>query len=769
MTQARRVAGVALLLQVLLLTTCQGQEQVERRVVSVEFQGLQTVKLEALKPAVRTTQGAVLKPEQLEADMAAILALGVFNPDPERTRVNVSEVEGGVKIVFQLTENPRLTAVTFEGNQIITTDQLKAAVGDLLVEGEIYNSVLASRAVDRIVEAYTSAGYEAIVSSGRIDEQGRLVLTIVEARIGSVTLNVTPPVTVNTEALQSWLAVQPGTIFSRSLVSGLARRLRDSGLFAQVDIPPPVVGDDISKITLAIQGTCLAWPHPSRESIGFVDVQKAVDAVCTARPVPAENWALELPLGAEDIERAEEAFTQAPADLNAAVSLAVAYFRASPGARAASAAGRAADSCAASITPASPPGDRAAYARLLILAQRWDQAYEVAAPLLDAPDPTLRGLAALVEVRVSRLAQHAAALAAGTPGAEPVPDGAPLEWAVEYLNASPDPTKLLATEPGRDYVRAVTVALRQLRGLDPAGVCAQLDEFRRLAFLLNALNPINSYAGFDTEPRTPITTALADPRVMAGLRTRSANPEDRAARYGLARLLMIHAFAATLSGSQGASSLGFGDTDAVKAAAAEAAGIFQQLLKEDPSAMALVRQDVGLCLILQGKAPEGRQWLYQSVADGKSRQALGVIYDTTRPDVFLVGEGAPTPDEARAAILSEVREFCAAHQPLPPGLAELLVTVAVWNSDWATADQTLEPLVAAGQETADSLALLGFVRLKEKRWPDAVGALERSAQLSGSSATKDALGLAYLAAGRADDALKQWEASPKPKYGNLPL
>jgi len=82
MTQARRVAGVALLLQVLLLTTCQGQEQVERRVVSVEFQGLQTVKLEALKPAVRTAQGAVLKPAQLEADMAAILALGVFNPDP---------------------------------------------------------------------------------------------------------------------------------------------------------------------------------------------------------------------------------------------------------------------------------------------------------------------------------------------------------------------------------------------------------------------------------------------------------------------------------------------------------------------------------------------------------------------------------------------------------------------------------------------------------------------------------------------------------------
>jgi len=761
MMQPGRLPMLGAILALLLVG---GAALAQQTISEVAFEGLSSVSQDALRLAIRTKPGDVLDPARLQADLEALTAMGLFNPDRDRTYIRLERGDAGAKVVFHLTEYARITAIVCDGNEALSDDEIIAAIGKLLVVGDVYNLRLVQRAIDSIVEAYAARGLEAIVSSARIDAAGKVVLSIVEARVGEVRIDLVPPVTIDTEALRAWVGIQPGSPLSRRELADLSARLRKSGLFDQVAIVPPFLGPDAAKLTLTIQASLRPWPRPNQQSVSLVNPQRTIGALHYYRPLPSAAYSLEIPVRPTDLEAADQAAAAAPADPQTQLSLVLAYCRAGDG-RAERKATEVAARVTGLLSDTSTVASRAAIARVLILAGQWRDASVAAHPLLDAEDPTIRGAAVLLETCAVQLAADLA-----TGAGQTMPGDTPLEWALTYLTEMADLRSAVASPSGQGYARALSAVTRYMSLLGPEKICAELSEFGRCCLLLDLLAPLNANLGIDTNPPTSLTSGLSDRRVLDGLRVRAADPADVPGRYALGRLLMIRALVGKLGGPRAGAALGLPDDGSVCAAALEAERIFRQLIGEAPERFRAAKEDIGTCLVIAGKADEGRQLLYEAVADGTAREAVGLIFSTAEPEGLLrQTDGAPTVEQARANVYGEVQAFVGKLAPPPPAARHLLAMAALWAGDEAGAQQAIAPLVAAGAETVDGLAITGYIALKQGQADAAIQAYTRAAALSNASYIKDALGLALLAAGRTDDALAQFASIRETWFGSFPL
>ena len=108
------MAGVMLCLSVLL-----GLAQ-ERRVESVAVRGLRNISETAVITALRLKLGEPFSEATLESDRRAIEAMGLFSA----VRPRVEQTETGVRVVFEVVENPLIREVRFTGNTVFSNEQL---------------------------------------------------------------------------------------------------------------------------------------------------------------------------------------------------------------------------------------------------------------------------------------------------------------------------------------------------------------------------------------------------------------------------------------------------------------------------------------------------------------------------------------------------------------------------------------------------------------------------------------------------------------------
>jgi tetratricopeptide (TPR) repeat protein len=743
---------------------------------SIEFVGLEHVRADVLRLAIRSREGQPVDAERLRGDLNTLMALGVFDPNDPETRVAVEPTmaEGGappgvadsVRVVFHLRENPVITEVVPLGVSALPEEPVRDAIAAELRVGEIYNLSLASRAIDQVVGLYAAAGLSAIVSGVRISAAGRLEVQVVEARIGSFELSVGPPVTVDVAALTARIGASPGAPYSRRQLAGAAAWLRRTGLFIEVAAPPPPPGDSVAALHITITAKPREWPRPDAEAISYIDPQAAITALPYYDPVPSLAYTLAPPPTADELDAALAAVAGDVTDPEPCLRLAILAGR-QGSQRAATLADEAADRYLAALAaqPEADPAIRAGAARALILGGRWVEADGVVAPLLDAEEPTVRGASVLVETAAMRLARAVAGVG------DPLPEPTTLEAGVATLTEALDPRDTRIADAASDYARTISQVWRYLGDLDDEAVCAEVSEYVRCRLVLDLLAPANAALGVDTTPTTPLTSGLTDPRVERGLRARAAAPGDGEARYALARLLMIRALVARLGGTDTARALGFVSEAAIDAGASEAEGLFRGLLEADPKGFASAAEGLGACLIVRGQVAEGRRWLYGALAQGSAREAVGIIYGTTRAESFLRDAGPAQIELARRDVVAEVRAFCQEQGPAAEGagIVGLHAMSALWVGDFEEAERAVAPLVHPGSETAEGLAMLGTIRLKQGRSAEAVAAFEAAVGKARTDQAVAALGLAKLAAGDAAGAELEFASIEAPRLDAFPL
>lgn len=102
---------------------------------------------------VTPLQGQPYNQEKVDAAVEQIDQLGWFSYE----KASTEPVEDGVRLVIDITENPVIETIKFDGNSVFTDQQLRALIKTQ--PGQVLNQHVASADANAIHDAYYKAGY----------------------------------------------------------------------------------------------------------------------------------------------------------------------------------------------------------------------------------------------------------------------------------------------------------------------------------------------------------------------------------------------------------------------------------------------------------------------------------------------------------------------------------------------------------------------------------------------------------------------------------
>ena len=235
------MAGVMLCLSLLL-----GLAQ-ERRVESVAVRGLRNISETAVIAALRLKPGEPFTEATLESDRRAILAMGLFSD----VRPRVEQTETGVRVVFEVVENPLIREVRFTGNTVFSNEQLLEVMRNK--PGFVFNTNFAESDIRAIRDAYQRAGY-IVLPEGYTPpdyENGILTIALSELRVGEI--RVEGNTKTRTGVILREMRTKPGDLFNTTRFQRDISRLYNTGYFDQIVPEDSFAAPGVIDLTLKVK------------------------------------------------------------------------------------------------------------------------------------------------------------------------------------------------------------------------------------------------------------------------------------------------------------------------------------------------------------------------------------------------------------------------------------------------------------------------------------------------------------------------------------
>jgi len=174
-----------LLLVVALLMTIPGAGFAQgAKVVEVAVSGNTNINSDTIRNAITLKPGADYTEQAIEKDRAAIMALGYFSAvTPHR-----EDVPGGLKVTYEVTENPRMSDIKVVGSDPIPVDQVLGLMKTKA--GQVLNTNTLNQDIEAIQAFYGDQGYIAYVTEdiGVDPKTGVLTVPILVNRVESVVI-----------------------------------------------------------------------------------------------------------------------------------------------------------------------------------------------------------------------------------------------------------------------------------------------------------------------------------------------------------------------------------------------------------------------------------------------------------------------------------------------------------------------------------------------------------------------------------------------------
>jgi len=146
----------------------------------IHVEGNRRVQDAVILGRVKSAVGAAFNPSLLSEDIRSIFSLGFFDD----VQLRVEDFEGGVRIVFTVSERPFIRDVDFVGNKKEDRDSLQDKIDIKL--GSVYNPVDVQRAVEKLRDFYEDEGYFEVQITPTVekfaDSDVKLIFNIVEGR-----------------------------------------------------------------------------------------------------------------------------------------------------------------------------------------------------------------------------------------------------------------------------------------------------------------------------------------------------------------------------------------------------------------------------------------------------------------------------------------------------------------------------------------------------------------------------------------------------------
>ena len=146
----------------------------------IHVEGNRRVQDAVILGRVKSAVGSAFNPSLLSEDIRSIFSLGFFDD----VQLRVEDFEGGVRIVFAVSERPFVRDVDFVGNKAQDRETLQDKIDIKL--GSVYNPVDVQRAVEKLRDFYEDEGYFEVQITPTVekfaDSDVKLIFNIVEGR-----------------------------------------------------------------------------------------------------------------------------------------------------------------------------------------------------------------------------------------------------------------------------------------------------------------------------------------------------------------------------------------------------------------------------------------------------------------------------------------------------------------------------------------------------------------------------------------------------------
>ncbi len=198
-------------------------------VEDVKVEGNRLVPTEDILGVVKTRRGDKFDRDQVLEDLKAINGMGYFD---DRVLQVVPELSsGGVLLKIRVQENAPVTQFAFEGNQVLSTENISKLFADQLGKPQNLNQL--SAAIDKVERAYHEQGYVlARVVDVKDDPDGSISLSINEGVVSDI--QVVGNKKTKNFIIKNAIKVKPGSVYNERQLTADLRKLYANGYFQDI-------------------------------------------------------------------------------------------------------------------------------------------------------------------------------------------------------------------------------------------------------------------------------------------------------------------------------------------------------------------------------------------------------------------------------------------------------------------------------------------------------------------------------------------------------
>jgi outer membrane protein insertion porin family len=274
-TFARRSIAALFTCAMLLCIMTGLKAQETPKVAEIAITGNQNISDAAIRAVIATLKpGGDFTSEAMETDRKAIEALGYFSSVTVRSEPSAV----GVKVIFDVVENPAVKEIRIIGNKSISTERLSGLLRSKV--GQVFNEQTLTLDIEAIQKEYVDQGFFAYVSEdvGLDRQTGVLTIPILESIVQSI--DIVGNKKTHDYVFLREMKTKPGQVLNRKTLEEDVRKLYSLNILEVSAYQRPQIepGAEPGKVTVIIPVTEMKTGQVSL-GLGYSSKQKLVGRI----------------------------------------------------------------------------------------------------------------------------------------------------------------------------------------------------------------------------------------------------------------------------------------------------------------------------------------------------------------------------------------------------------------------------------------------------------------------------------------------------------
>lgn len=245
MSRANRILAIVLTVVLMLSVPCSVFSQAQK-VVEVAISGNVNINSDAIRNVIGLKPGMDYTEQDIEKDRGAIMSLGTFSA----VTPHKEDVPGGVKVTYEVTENPKVNDIKIVGNGPITADKVLGLMKTK--SGQVLNTTTLNQDIEAIQTYYGDQGYIAYITEdiGVDAKTGVLTVPILVSRVQDITIT-------GNKKTKVWvflreMKTQPGKVFNVKVLKEDILRIYNLDILEDIKPYQITPGSEIGMVKITI-------------------------------------------------------------------------------------------------------------------------------------------------------------------------------------------------------------------------------------------------------------------------------------------------------------------------------------------------------------------------------------------------------------------------------------------------------------------------------------------------------------------------------------